>query len=181
MKLFYLSFSTNMKNLSRRIKGFKIWSSAKDYAVLNLLLKTVGMLNSTWPIWSRGNVLYEPCTSSQEAYWRGRPLNIFAWFIGAGGSIFLSRAHACAFPLACSLSLSLSCSHCPPISQSLSLVRSLSLPLSSPPPYLSPLPLSLLPPLPSESLALALAPALLFRCFSWKIPSSWSLCFCANC
>jgi len=90
-KLFYLSFSTNIKNLFRGIKGFKIWSSAKDYAVLDLLFNMVDLLIFTWSIWSGGNVWYQPCTSSQEAYRRGRPLNIFAWFIGTGGLRVLSH------------------------------------------------------------------------------------------
>ena len=122
------------------------------------------LLNSTWPIWSRVNVLYEPCTSSQKAHRRGRPLNIFAWFIGAGGSFFLSRARVCALSLRPHLShprfLSLS-----PVSLALTahlsrslyllFVLSLSLcplPLPTSPPSLS---LSSLPSPPNPSLSLS--------------------------
>jgi len=41
---FYLSSSTNMKNLFRRIKYFNIWSSAQDSAVLELLLNIASFL-----------------------------------------------------------------------------------------------------------------------------------------
>ena len=73
------------KNPFRRIKGLKIWSSAKDHALLDLLLNIVESFISYWSTWSARNVVYEPCTSSQETYRRGWPLNIFAWFIRAGG------------------------------------------------------------------------------------------------
>jgi len=34
-----------------------------------------------------GNDLYRSCTSIEGASWRGQPLNIFTWFIGAGGTM----------------------------------------------------------------------------------------------
>jgi len=63
----------------------RIWSSSQDHAVLVLLLNLVGFFISTWPRWSGGNVLYHSCTSFEGASRGGQPLNIFTWFIGAGG------------------------------------------------------------------------------------------------
>jgi len=42
LKVFYLSFSTNIENPVPRILFSIIWSSAQDYAVLVLFLKPVG-------------------------------------------------------------------------------------------------------------------------------------------
>ena len=67
-----------------------IWSSAQDHAVLVLLLNLVGFFIFTWPPWSGGNVLYHSCTSFEGASRGGQPLNIFTWFIGAGGSWCMS-------------------------------------------------------------------------------------------
>jgi len=69
----------------RRFLFFRIWSSAQDHSVLVLLLNLVGFFISAWPRWSRGNVLYHSCTSFEGASLGGQPLNIFTWFIGAGG------------------------------------------------------------------------------------------------
>jgi len=63
----------------------RIWSSAQHHAVLVLLLNLVRFFISTWPSWSVENVLYHSCTSSEGASRRGQPLNVFTWFIGAGG------------------------------------------------------------------------------------------------
>jgi len=52
---------------------------------LVLLLNLVGFFISTWPSWSGGIVLYRSCTNSEGASRRGQPLNIFTWFIEAGG------------------------------------------------------------------------------------------------
>jgi len=69
----------------RRFLFSRISSSAQDHAVLVLLLNLVGFFISTWPRWSDGNVLYHSCTSFEGASPGGQPLNIFTWFIGAGG------------------------------------------------------------------------------------------------
>ena len=50
-----------------------------------LSLNLVGVFISTRPSWSGGNVLYHSCTSFEGASRGGQPLNIFEWFIGAGG------------------------------------------------------------------------------------------------
>ena len=57
-KLFYLSFSTNIKILFWGIKCSRIWSSAQEYAVLVLSLNMVETFISMWPKWSVGNDLY---------------------------------------------------------------------------------------------------------------------------
>jgi len=88
-KVFYLSFSTNIYNLFPRILSSRIWFSAQDHAVLVLFLNIVESLISTWPKWSGANILYQACTSSKRANRRGWPLNIFTWFIGAGGYIYI--------------------------------------------------------------------------------------------
>jgi len=73
----------------RRFLLSRNWSSAQDHAVLVLLLNLVGFFISTWPRWSGGksvgNDLYHSCTSFEGASRGGQPLNIFTWFIGAGG------------------------------------------------------------------------------------------------
>jgi len=69
----------------RRILFSRIWSSAQDHAVLVLLLNLVVFFIFTWPRWSGGNDLYHRCTSFEEASPGAKPLNIFTWFIGAGG------------------------------------------------------------------------------------------------
>jgi len=63
-------------NLVRRIRCFKIWSSARDYAVLDLFLNIVDSFISAWPKRSGGNDVYHSGASSQNANRRGRPLNI---------------------------------------------------------------------------------------------------------
>jgi len=74
------------KIIFRRFLISRIWSSAQDHAVLVFLLNLVAFFISTWPRWSGGNVLYHSCTSFKGASRGGQPLNIFTWFIGAGGS-----------------------------------------------------------------------------------------------
>ena len=69
----------------RRFLFSRIWSSARDHALLFLLLNLVGFFVSTRPRWSCGNDLYHSCTSFEEASRGGQPLNIFTWFIGVGG------------------------------------------------------------------------------------------------
>ena len=69
----------------RRCLFSGIWSSAQDHAVLVLLLNLVGFVISTRPRWSGRNVLYHSCSSFEGASRGGQPLNIFTWFIGAGG------------------------------------------------------------------------------------------------
>jgi len=69
----------------RRIRCFKIWSSAQDYAVLALFLNIVETFISDWPKWSGGNDLYKLGTSSKKRSQLGWPLNIFTRFIGSGG------------------------------------------------------------------------------------------------
>ena len=80
------------------IVQYKYWKiCSKHFKLQNLILRirlcsTLLFLNifelliSTWQKWSCGNVLYQACTSSERANQRGWPLNIFTWFIGAGGS-----------------------------------------------------------------------------------------------
>ena len=69
----------------RRFLFSKIWSSAQNHPVLVLLLNLVRIFISIRPLWSGGNVLYHSCTSFEVASRGGQPLNIFTWFIGAGG------------------------------------------------------------------------------------------------
>jgi len=69
----------------RRFLLSRIWSSAQDHVVLVLLLNIVGFFISTWPRWSVGNILYRSCISFEGASRGGQLLNIFTWFIGAGG------------------------------------------------------------------------------------------------
>ena len=85
LKVFYLSFSTNIENPVRKISFSRIWSSTQDYEVLVLLLNPIGILISAWPISSDSKDLYWRCTSNKKASRRGRPLNIFTLFIGSGG------------------------------------------------------------------------------------------------
>jgi len=73
------------KIMFRRFLFSRIWSSAQDHALLVLLLNLVGFFIPTRPRWSVGNDLYHSCTSFEGASRRGQPLNIFTWFIGAGG------------------------------------------------------------------------------------------------
>ena len=73
------------KIMFRRFLFSRIWSSAQDHAVLVLLLNLEGSFISSWPRWSGGNVLYYSCTSFEGASPGGQTLNIFTWFIGAGG------------------------------------------------------------------------------------------------
>jgi len=63
----------------------RIWSSAQDHAVLVLLPNVVVFFICAWPRWS--HVLYHSRTSFEGASQGGQPLNIFTWFIGAGGYI----------------------------------------------------------------------------------------------
>jgi len=75
------------KIMFRRFLFSRIWSSAQDHALLVLLLNLVEFFISTRPLWSGGNVLYHSCTNFEGASRGGQPLNIFTWFIGAGGHI----------------------------------------------------------------------------------------------
>jgi len=77
------------KIMFRRFLFSRIWSPAQDHAVLGLLLNLVGVFISTRPRWSGGNDLYHICTSFEGASRGGQPLNIFTWFIGAGGYSFI--------------------------------------------------------------------------------------------
>jgi len=83
----------------RRFLFSRIWSSAQDHAVLALFLNLVGFFISTWPRWSDGNVLYHSCTTFEGASREGQPLNIWIWFIGAGGCVicFYCWKLTCAF------------------------------------------------------------------------------------
>jgi len=76
-------------------------SCSEDFMLRDLILRTrlcgtglfvniVELLISTRPKWSGGNILYQLGTSSQRANRRGWPLNIFTWFIGAGGTVIRS-------------------------------------------------------------------------------------------
>ena len=58
-KLFNLLFATNITNLVQRIRCSRIWSSALDYAVLNLIINLVGFFISS--IWIRLGRMF--CTS----------------------------------------------------------------------------------------------------------------------
>jgi len=69
----------------RRFLFSRIWFPAQDHAVLVLLLNLVGFFISIWPCWSGENILYHSCTSFEGAFRGSQPLNIFTWFIGAGG------------------------------------------------------------------------------------------------
>ena len=69
----------------RRFLFSKIWSSAQDHALLDVLLNLVGLFISARPRWSCGNDLYHSCTSFEGASRGGQSLNIFTWFIGANG------------------------------------------------------------------------------------------------
>ena len=85
----------------RRFWFSRIWSSAQDHAVLVLLLNLVGFFISTWPRWSGGNVLYHSCTSFEGASRGGQPLNIFTWFIVAGGWWHIPYFISCCSVLQC--------------------------------------------------------------------------------
>ena len=109
--MFYLSFSTNIKNHVPEFLFSRIWSSAQDHAVLVSILNLVGFFISIWPRWSVGNVLYHSCTSFEGAVWEGQPLNIFTSFIGAGGESLIMMSKKTKNHVGCvrvSLSLSLS-------------------------------------------------------------------------
>jgi len=84
-KTILLIIQSKYLNLVPRILSSRIWSSSQDYAVLVLFLNMVESLISTWPKWSGWNIVYQACTSSERAIWRGWPLNIFTSCIGAGG------------------------------------------------------------------------------------------------
>ena len=62
------------KIMFRRFLFSKIWSSAQDHAVLDLLLNLVGLFISKRPRWSIGNDLYHSCTSLEGASRGGQPL-----------------------------------------------------------------------------------------------------------
>ena len=64
------------KIIFRRFLFSRIWSSAQDYALLDLLLNPVVFWISTWQNLSGENDLYWRCTSFEKAFRRGRPLNI---------------------------------------------------------------------------------------------------------
>jgi len=64
----------------RRFSFSRIWSSAQDHALLDLLLNLVGFLIFTWQNLSGGNDLYWRCTSFEKTFRRGRPLNILKAF-----------------------------------------------------------------------------------------------------
>jgi len=92
-----------------------IWSSAQDHAVLVLFLNLVGFFIST--AWSDGNVLYHSCTSFEGASRGGQPLNIFTWFIGAGGDLDLALGVVDSnIDLTCTRLLSAPCPLPPPLS-----------------------------------------------------------------
>jgi len=69
----------------RRFSFSRIWTLAQVHALLVLLLNLAGLFISTWPRWSGGNDLHHSCTSFEGASRGGQPLNVFTWFIGAGG------------------------------------------------------------------------------------------------
>jgi len=73
----------------RRFLFSRIWSSAQDHALLDLLLNLVVFFISTRPRWSDGNDLNHSCTSFEGASWVDQSLNIFTWFIGAGGIYYV--------------------------------------------------------------------------------------------
>jgi len=75
------------KIMFQRFLFSRIWSSAQDHALLDLLLNLVGLFIFTRPRWSGGNDLYHSCTSFEGASRGGQPFNIFTWFIGAGGYV----------------------------------------------------------------------------------------------
>jgi len=52
---------------------------------LLLFLNIVGFFIWNWPPWSFGHVLFYSSTSFEGEFRGGQPLNIFTWFIGAGG------------------------------------------------------------------------------------------------
>ena len=61
--------------------------------VTDLLLNLVGFFISTRLRWSGGNDLYHSCTSFEGASRGDQSLNIFTWFIGAGGLEWLLYHH----------------------------------------------------------------------------------------
>ena len=82
-------------------KYFK--SCSEDFTVKNLILRTRSCGNAfitqhTWLVHFRQAEICRAemictndlcnCTSFGGASWRGQPLNIFTWFIGAGGHIW---------------------------------------------------------------------------------------------
>jgi len=73
----------------------KIWSSAQDHALIHLLLNTVGFFISVRRNLPYRNDLYSSCTSFQGASSRGKPLNIFTWFIGSGGLLLQILSEIC--------------------------------------------------------------------------------------
>jgi len=79
------------KIMFRRFFSSRIWSSAQDHVLLVLLLNLVGFFISTRPRWSGENDLYHSRISFEGASRGGQPLNLFTWFIGAGGLIQAGR------------------------------------------------------------------------------------------
>ena len=73
------------KVMLRRFSFSRIWSSTQDHSVLVLLLNLVGFFITSWPRWSNRNILYHSCTRLKGVSRGGQPLNVFTWFIGAGG------------------------------------------------------------------------------------------------
>jgi len=70
-----------------------------------VLLNLVGFFISNWPLCSFGHVLYHSCNNFERASRVGQPLNIFTWFIGAGGETqtgFLSVLFFVESPRTCS-------------------------------------------------------------------------------
>ena len=87
-----------LKIMFPRFLFYRIWSSAQDHAVLVLLHNLVGFFISARPRWSGGNDLYHSCTTFEGAFRGGQPLNIFTWFIGAGGCanyLYVRLIHMC--------------------------------------------------------------------------------------
>ena len=94
---------SNIKRSAPVDKYFHIWSSAQDYAVLDLLLNMVESFRviSNWLKCAGGNFLYQLVTSSGEAYRQGRHFDLFAWFIGAGGHPYACVSRASGPPYYC--------------------------------------------------------------------------------
>jgi len=88
-KVFYLSFNTNIQIPVLRILFSKIQrKSDPPHKIMRDCTYYSTQLASSFPPGRNlpgGNDLYRSCTSFEGASWRGQPLNIFTWFIGAGG------------------------------------------------------------------------------------------------
>jgi len=86
-KFILLIVQYNIWNPVPEILFSRIWSSAKDYAVLGVLLKTVVFLISAWQKSVRRKWFVLAVYQVWKGISVGPALKYFTWFIGAGGMI----------------------------------------------------------------------------------------------